>query len=116
MPSLPRMDVPAFLLLCPIQTYKQQGRTVLKLGDAVIPYHEDFKLYITTNLSNPHYSPEVSTKLTLINFTISPRYMLTPAAAHTVQLHSTYPHPVVFVAVAWRTSCWDRWWPRSGLT
>uniref|UniRef100_A0A8V1A4F4 Dynein axonemal heavy chain 1 n=1 Tax=Gallus gallus TaxID=9031 RepID=A0A8V1A4F4_CHICK len=54
------------------QTYKQQGRTVLKLGDAVIPYHEDFKLYITTNLSNPHYSPEVSTKLTLINFTISP--------------------------------------------
>uniref|UniRef100_A0A669QRL3 Dynein axonemal heavy chain 1 n=1 Tax=Phasianus colchicus TaxID=9054 RepID=A0A669QRL3_PHACC len=54
------------------QTYKQQGRTVLKLGDAVIPYNEDFKLYITTNLSNPHYSPEVSTKLTLINFTISP--------------------------------------------
>uniref|UniRef100_G1MWR4 Dynein axonemal heavy chain 1 n=1 Tax=Meleagris gallopavo TaxID=9103 RepID=G1MWR4_MELGA len=54
------------------QTYKQQGRTVLKLGDSVIPYNEDFKLYITTNLSNPHYSPEISTKLTLINFTISP--------------------------------------------
>uniref|UniRef100_A0A8C2YBK7 Dynein axonemal heavy chain 1 n=1 Tax=Coturnix japonica TaxID=93934 RepID=A0A8C2YBK7_COTJA len=54
------------------QTYKQQGRTVLKLGDTVIPYNEDFKLYITTNLSNPHYSPEISTKVTLINFTISP--------------------------------------------
>nr|XP_013047409.2 dynein axonemal heavy chain 1 isoform X1 [Anser cygnoides]XP_047928500.1 dynein axonemal heavy chain 1 isoform X1 [Anser cygnoides]XP_047928502.1 dynein axonemal heavy chain 1 isoform X1 [Anser cygnoides]XP_047928506.1 dynein axonemal heavy chain 1 isoform X1 [Anser cygnoides] len=54
------------------QTYKQQGNTVLKLGDTVIPYHEDFKLYITTNLPNPHYSPEVSTKLTLINFTLSP--------------------------------------------
>ncbi|GAB0194609.1 dynein axonemal heavy chain 1 [Grus japonensis] len=54
------------------QTYKQQGNTVLKLGDTVIPYHEDFKMYITTNLPNPHYSPEVSTKLTLINFTLSP--------------------------------------------
>ncbi|XP_050760847.1 dynein axonemal heavy chain 1 [Gymnogyps californianus] len=54
------------------QTCKQQGNTMLKLGDAVIPYHEDFKMYITTNLPNPHYSPEVSTKLTLINFTLSP--------------------------------------------
>uniref|UniRef100_A0AAR2LEL7 Dynein, axonemal, heavy chain 1 n=1 Tax=Pygocentrus nattereri TaxID=42514 RepID=A0AAR2LEL7_PYGNA len=54
------------------QTYKQQGSTVLKLGDAVIPYHDDFKMYITTKLPNPHYSPEISTKVTLINFTLSP--------------------------------------------
>ncbi|XP_051667332.1 dynein axonemal heavy chain 1 [Manacus candei] len=54
------------------ETFKQQGNTVLKLGDSVIPYHDDFKMYITTKLPNPHYSPEVSTKLTLINFTLSP--------------------------------------------
>nr|XP_031326333.1 dynein heavy chain 1, axonemal isoform X8 [Camelus dromedarius] len=54
------------------QTYKQQGNTVLKLGDTVIPYHEDFRMYITTKLPNPHYTPEISTKLTLINFTLSP--------------------------------------------
>uniref|UniRef100_A0A8C0ZKX5 Dynein axonemal heavy chain 1 n=1 Tax=Cyanistes caeruleus TaxID=156563 RepID=A0A8C0ZKX5_CYACU len=54
------------------ETFKQQGSTVLKLGDTVIPYHDDFKMYITTKLPNPHYSPEVSTKLTLINFTLSP--------------------------------------------
>ncbi|KAK2534325.1 hypothetical protein Q9233_004169 [Columba guinea] len=54
------------------QTFKQQGSTVLKLGDTVIPYHDSFKMYITTSLPNPHYSPEVSTKLTLINFTLSP--------------------------------------------
>lgn len=57
----------------PLQTYKQQGNTVLKLGDTVIPYHEDFKMYITTKLPNPHYTPEISTRLTLINFTLSPR-------------------------------------------
>ena len=47
---------------------------MIKLGDAVIPYHDDFKLYITTKLPNPHYTPEVSTKVTLVNFTLSPRY------------------------------------------
>ncbi|KAL5009676.1 hypothetical protein ScPMuIL_011981 [Solemya velum] len=54
------------------QTFKQQGSTVIKLGDAVIPYHDDFKFYITTKLPNPHYTPEVSTKVTLVNFTLSP--------------------------------------------
>ncbi|CAH8652543.1 unnamed protein product [Schistosoma rodhaini] len=54
------------------QTFKQQGATVIKLGDAIIPYHNDFKLYITTKLSNPHYKPEVSTKVTVVNFTLSP--------------------------------------------
>ncbi|NWX92741.1 DYH1 protein, partial [Nothoprocta pentlandii] len=54
------------------QTYKHQGNTVLKLGDTVIPYQEDFRMYITTKLPNPHYTPEVSTKVTLINFTLSP--------------------------------------------
>uniref|UniRef100_A0A4W3IMR6 Dynein axonemal heavy chain 1 n=1 Tax=Callorhinchus milii TaxID=7868 RepID=A0A4W3IMR6_CALMI len=54
------------------QTYKQQGTTVIRLGDTVIPYHEDFKVYITTKLPNPHYTPEISTRVTLINFTLSP--------------------------------------------
>ncbi|KAM4652007.1 dynein axonemal heavy chain 1 [Discoglossus pictus] len=54
------------------QTYKQQGSTVLRLGDSVIPYHDDFRMYITTKLPNPHYQPEICTKVTLINFTLSP--------------------------------------------
>ncbi|CAJ1051390.1 LOW QUALITY PROTEIN: dynein heavy chain 1%2C axonemal [Xyrichtys novacula] len=54
------------------QTFKQQGTTKLRLGDSDITYHEDFKMYITTKLPNPHYSPEVSTNVTLINFTLSP--------------------------------------------
>ncbi|XP_052086994.1 dynein axonemal heavy chain 1-like isoform X4 [Mytilus californianus] len=54
------------------QTFKQQGSLVIKLGDAIIPYHQDFKFYITTKLPNPHYTPEVSTKVTLVNFTLSP--------------------------------------------
>lgn len=67
------MGVCGCMFVC-AQTFKQQGSTVLKLGDTIIPYHDDFKMYITTKLPNPHYSPEISTKVTLINFTLSPRY------------------------------------------
>jgi len=46
---------------------------VIKLGDAVTPYHEDFKLHINTKLPN-FYTPEVSVKVTLVNFTLAPSY------------------------------------------
>ena len=56
-----------------LQTFKHEGSLVIRLGDAVIPYHNDFKLYITTKMPNPHYSPEASSKVTLVNFTLSER-------------------------------------------
>lgn len=40
-------------------TFKQGGSEVMKLGDSIIPYHQDFKFYMTTKLRNPHYPPEV---------------------------------------------------------
>ena len=55
------------------QTFKQAGNmVVIKLGDSIIPYHDDFKFYVTTKLPNPLYTPEVSTKVTVINFILSP--------------------------------------------
>ena len=63
------------------QTFKQQGTTVIKIGDSVIPYHKDFKFFMTTKLPNPHYTPEVSTKVTLVNFTLSPRSVPLPNVA-----------------------------------
>lgn len=62
-----------YVYLTPIKTFKQQGHTLLKLGDSLIDYHESFKMYLTTKLPNPHYSPEFSARVTLINFTLSPR-------------------------------------------
>jgi dynein heavy chain, axonemal len=43
----------------------------LKLGDSVIDYSKDFRFLLCTKLRNPHYLPEVSTKVTLINFMIT---------------------------------------------
>jgi dynein heavy chain len=54
------------------QTFKQGGVTCIRLGDATIEYSNEFRFYITTKLRNPHYLPELSTKVTLLNFMITP--------------------------------------------
>ncbi len=49
----------------------QVGRNLcVKIGDKEIEYNPKFKLYITTRISNPHYTPEVSTKVCVVNFTV----------------------------------------------
>jgi len=53
------------------QTFKSAGIISINFGDNIIEYSEDFRLYITTKYSNPHYLPELSTKVTLINFMIT---------------------------------------------
>lgn len=53
------------------QVFKQGGTLCIKLGDAIIEYSMDFRFYITTKLRNPHYLPEVTVKVTLLNFMIT---------------------------------------------
>jgi dynein heavy chain, axonemal len=53
------------------QTRKEAGQLVISLGDKNITYNENFKFFMTTTLPNPHYSPEVSVKVTIINFAIT---------------------------------------------
>ena len=52
-------------------TFSQGGRLLIHLGDSDIDYDPSFRFYISTKLSNPHYLPEISIKVTLINFTVT---------------------------------------------
>jgi len=54
------------------QVFKKGPQYLLKLGDSDIPYDHNFRFYISTKLPNPHYLPEVSIKVTLINFNLTP--------------------------------------------
>jgi len=47
------------------------GIKQIKLGESTQDYDNDFKLFMTTKLPNPHYPPEVCIKVTLINFTVT---------------------------------------------
>lgn len=42
----------------------------VKVGDDEIEYDQKFKLYITTRMPNPHYTPEISAKVAIVNFTV----------------------------------------------
>ncbi|VDD79452.1 unnamed protein product [Mesocestoides corti] len=55
------------------QTFSHQGTLMIKIGDNIVPYHQDFRLYLTTKLPNPHYSPENSARLGIVNFTLAPK-------------------------------------------
>ena len=52
--------------------FKQGGNMCIRLGDSTIEYNDQFRFYITTKLRNPHYLPEVSVKVTLLNFMTTP--------------------------------------------
>ncbi|KAF4751899.1 Dynein heavy chain 1, axonemal, partial [Perkinsus olseni] len=54
------------------QKSKDGSGYVIRLGDKNVPYNDTFRLFMTTTLPNPHYSPETSVKVTLLNFAITP--------------------------------------------
>ena len=54
------------------QIYRKGGTTMIRLGDNTIEYDTQFAFYLTTKIANPHYLPEVSAKVLLLNFMITP--------------------------------------------
>ena len=54
------------------QVFKQGAGYYLSMGsDKPIQFTVGFKLFMTSKMSNPHYFPELSIKVTLINFTVT---------------------------------------------
>mmetsp|Transcript_25850 Transcript_25850/g.41808 ORF Transcript_25850/g.41808 Transcript_25850/m.41808 type:complete len:1198 (+) Transcript_25850:570-4163(+) len=44
------------------------GMKLVQIGSNSVPYNNDFRLYLTTNMANPHFTPEVCVKVNLLNF------------------------------------------------
>ena len=54
------------------QVFKQGAGYYLSMGsDKPIQFTIGFKLFMTSKMANPHYFPELSIKVTLINFTVT---------------------------------------------
>ena len=47
------------------------GKLAIKLGDGLKEYDPNFRFYITTKLSSPHYAPEVCVKVAMLNFMVT---------------------------------------------
>jgi len=44
---------------------------MVRIGDSDIEFDENFKMYFTTKMMNPHYLPEVFIRVSVINFTVT---------------------------------------------
>ncbi|KAI5711239.1 hypothetical protein M8J75_015345 [Diaphorina citri] len=42
----------------------------IRLGEKTVPYDKNFRLFMTTKISNPHYPPEVFANTAIVNFAI----------------------------------------------
>ena len=47
------------------------NRKIVRLGDSDLEFDENFRMYFTTKLQNPHYLPEIFIRVTVINFTVT---------------------------------------------
>eukprot|EP00946_MAST-07B_sp_MAST-7B-sp1_P001405 g1405.t1 len=52
-------------------TMKRGRKKYIKLGDDEVEMHEDFRFFLHTKLSNPHFPPEIQAECALINFTVT---------------------------------------------
>ncbi|TMW55127.1 hypothetical protein Poli38472_013889 [Pythium oligandrum] len=43
----------------------------INLLDRLIEYHDEFQLYLTTRLPNPHFSPELQARAMIVDFTVT---------------------------------------------
>lgn len=47
------------------------GMKLIKLGENEFEFSDDFRLYFTSKLANPRYTPEIMSKTMVINYTVT---------------------------------------------
>jgi len=50
---------------------KEGAAQVIKLGDKNVEWDDNFRLFFTTKLANPHYSPEIMGKTMIVNYGVT---------------------------------------------
>ncbi|KAK3274277.1 hypothetical protein CYMTET_17534, partial [Cymbomonas tetramitiformis] len=62
---------PALVPVLGRQTIRKGKMVFMRVAGMEVPLHSDFRVYLHTKLSNPHYPPEVQAEATLVNFAVT---------------------------------------------
>jgi dynein heavy chain 1 len=54
------------------EVHKQGGRTLIRVGDHEIDFNDNFRLFMITRDANARFTPDVCSRVTFVNFTVTP--------------------------------------------
>ncbi len=63
---------PSLEPLLQLQRIRKGEAKSVQFGDKQLSYSEAFDFFMTTTIPNPHYQPEISVRVTILNFAITP--------------------------------------------
>ncbi|XP_064133022.1 dynein axonemal heavy chain 14 [Loxodonta africana] len=69
--NLPETLAPTLKAILKKDIYKKRGQYFMRIGDSETEYNSKFRLYISTEIANPHFLPSVHNFVTMINFTVT---------------------------------------------
>lgn len=78
---------------------------MLSLGDTEVEYSSNFRLYLATEVSNPHFQADAAIKVNLINFTVTRRGLEEQLLGEVRDRSSKYTPD--YLALAGPTACLD---------
>nr|XP_023488506.1 dynein heavy chain 14, axonemal isoform X2 [Equus caballus] len=69
--NLPETLAPSLKAILKKDIYQKRGQYFIRVDDSEIEYNSKFRLYVSTEIDNPHFLPSVYNFVTMINFTVT---------------------------------------------
>jgi dynein heavy chain 1 len=74
------------------EIYKKGGRVLIRLGDQDIDFSPTFVIFLVTRDPTAHFTPDLCSRVTFVNFTVTPAGLLSQLAHETLRVERPDVH------------------------